>query len=39
MSATKVNTHVYLGLGWKKRQEYTTIYLKPDPAAATLSNA
>ena len=39
MSSTKVNTHVYLGLGWKKQREYTTIYLKPDPVAATLSNA
>jgi hypothetical protein len=39
MSPTKVNTHVYLGLGWKKQQEYTTIYLKPQPAAAITSNA
>lgn len=39
MSATKVNTHVYLGLGWKKQREYTTIYLKPHPVAATTSNA
>ena len=39
MSSTRVNTHVYLGLGWKKQREYTTIYLKPEPAAATLSNA
>jgi hypothetical protein len=31
MSPTKVNTHLYLGLGWKKQQEYTTIYLKLDP--------
>lgn len=39
MSATKVNTHVYLGLGWKKQREYTTIYLKPNPVAAITSNA
>lgn len=39
MSSTKVNTHVYLGLGWKKQREYTTIYLKPHPVAATTSNA
>jgi hypothetical protein len=39
MSATKVNTHAYLGLGWKKQREYTTIYLKPHPAAAVTSNA
>ncbi|MHB1793971.1 MAG: hypothetical protein ACYCPO_03300 [Acidobacteriaceae bacterium] len=39
MSSTKVNTHVYLGLGWKKQREYTTIYLKPHPAAAVTSNA
>lgn len=39
MSPTKVNTHVYLGLGWKKQREYTTIYLKPHPVAATTSNA
>ena len=39
MSPTRVNTHVYLGLGWKKQREYTTIYLKPHPAAAITSNA
>jgi len=32
ISSTKVNTHIYLGLGWKDEQEYTTIYLKPHPA-------
>ncbi len=31
LSPTKVNTHVYLGLGWKKQSEYTSIYLKPHP--------
>jgi hypothetical protein len=31
MSPTQVKTHVYLGLGWKKEREYTTIYLKPHP--------
>jgi hypothetical protein len=31
MSPTRVNTHVYLGLGWKKEREYTTIYLKSRP--------
>ena len=36
MSPTKVNTHVYLGLGWKKQQEYTTIYLKPHPDSGHL---
>ncbi|MGB8478337.1 MAG: hypothetical protein WCE63_05800 [Acidobacteriaceae bacterium] len=39
MSSTKVNAHVYLGLGWKKQREYTTIYLKPHPVAAITSNA
>ncbi len=39
MSPTKVNTHVYLGLGWKKQQDYTTIYLKPHPADANTSDA
>ncbi|MGO8720700.1 MAG: hypothetical protein ACLQMO_16020 [Acidobacteriaceae bacterium] len=39
MSPAKVNTHVYLGLGWKKQQDYTTIYLKPHPACATTSDA
>jgi hypothetical protein len=39
LSATKVNAHVYLGLGWKKQREYTTIYLKPHPTAAATSNA
>lgn len=39
MSTAKVNTHVYLGLGWKKQQEYTTIYLKPDPTGANNSDA
>jgi hypothetical protein len=39
MSSTKVNAHAYLGLGWKKQREYTTIYLKPHPVAATTSNA
>jgi hypothetical protein len=34
MSATKVDAHVFLGLGWRKQREYTTIYLKPQPAAA-----
>ncbi len=39
MSPTKVNTHVYLGLGLKKQREYTTIYLKPQPASVITSNA
>lgn len=39
MSPSKVNTHVYLGLGWKKQREYTTIYLKPNPGSANTSNA
>ena len=39
MSPTKVNTHVYLGLGWKKQREYTTIYLKPHPTSANTSYA
>lgn len=39
LSATKVNTHVYLGLGWKKQREYTTIYLKPHRTAAIASHA
>ncbi|MFZ0515640.1 MAG: hypothetical protein WBG23_04785 [Acidobacteriaceae bacterium] len=39
MSQSRVNTHVYLGLGWKKQQEYTTIYLKPHPAAANTLDA
>jgi hypothetical protein len=34
MSLTAVNTHIYLGLGWKRQQEYTTIYLKPHPNPA-----
>ena len=38
ISSTKVNAHVYLGLGWKKQREYTTIYLKPHPGTATTSN-
>lgn len=29
MSSTRVNTHVFLGQGWKKGKEYTAIYLKP----------
>jgi hypothetical protein len=29
VSEVQVNSHVYLGLGWKRQQEYTTIYLKP----------
>jgi hypothetical protein len=24
------NVHAYLGLGWREKREYTTIYLKPD---------
>jgi hypothetical protein len=39
MSQSRVNTHVYLGLGWKKQQEYTTIYLKPHPTAANTLDA
>jgi hypothetical protein len=39
MSPTKVNAHVYFGLGWKKQREYTSIYLKPQPGAAITSNA
>lgn len=39
MSASKVNTHVYLGLGWKRQREYSTIYLKPHPVSAITSNA
>ncbi|MFZ0662889.1 MAG: hypothetical protein WAM66_09375 [Acidobacteriaceae bacterium] len=39
MSATEVNTHVYLGLGWKNQQEYTTLYLKPHPPLADPSDA
>jgi hypothetical protein len=39
MSATKVDAHVFLGLGWKKQREYTTIYLKPQTAAAKPSYA
>ena len=39
MSATKVNTHVYLGLGWKKQRDYTSIYLKPQPASANTADA
>ncbi len=35
MSLTKVNTHIYLGLGWKKQEEYTTIYLKPHLACSS----
>jgi hypothetical protein len=31
ISSAKVNTHIYLGLGWKDEQEYSTIYLKPHP--------
>ncbi len=27
-----VNSHVYLGLGWKEQEMYTTIYLKPHVA-------
>jgi hypothetical protein len=29
LSSTKVNNHVYIGIGWKKQEEYKTIYLKP----------
>lgn len=29
MSVAKVDAHVYVGLGWKGQQEYSTIYLKP----------
>jgi hypothetical protein len=39
MSPTKVNTHVYLGLGWKKQRDYTSIYLKPQPASANTVDA
>lgn len=39
MSSTQVNAHVYLGLGWKKQREYTTIYLKPQPASVITTNA
>ncbi|MHB1935456.1 MAG: hypothetical protein ACYCOR_02590 [Acidobacteriaceae bacterium] len=39
MSPTKVNTHVYVGLGWKKRQEYSTIYLKPHPSCSNSPDA
>jgi hypothetical protein len=39
MSPTQVNTHVYLGLGWKNQREYTTIYLKPDRGIGNTSNA
>ncbi|MES2221846.1 MAG: hypothetical protein V4587_12885 [Acidobacteriota bacterium] len=39
LSSTKVNTHVYLGLGWKKQSEYTSIYLKPHPDAPHTSYA
>ena len=39
MSPAKVNAHVYLGLGWKKQREYTTIYLKPHPISANGSDA
>lgn len=35
MSPAKVNTHIYLGLGWQEQQEYTTIYLKPHPVCAS----
>jgi hypothetical protein len=39
MSPTRVNAHVYLGLGWKKQREYTTIYLKPHPGSPNASYA
>jgi hypothetical protein len=39
MSPTKVNTHIYSGLGWKNRQEYTTIYLKPHANSANIFDA
>lgn len=39
MSPSRVNAHVYLGLGWKKQREYTTIYLKPQPASVITPNA
>jgi hypothetical protein len=29
MSPKVVNSHIYLGLGWKRQDSYTTIYLKP----------
>lgn len=35
MSPAKVNTHIYLGLGWQEQHEYTTIYLKPHPVCAS----
>ena len=39
MSRSKVNAHVYLGLGWKQQREYTTIYLKPHPVSEDTSYA
>lgn len=30
LSGNGLNTHMFLGVGWKKQAEYTTIYLKPD---------
>jgi len=37
-SPAKVNAHIYLGLGWKEQQEYTTIYLNPCAACASTSD-